>query len=237
MSTASRRSMTEIEAEIARTRVELDLTLDSLAADLAPGHLVEKAANMVKKSWCSKRAGGIDLGAGVRADPVPLALIGLSAAWLIAENSGLLGKVAPSRGENTTVEETGSDDAVPASRGNGSIAQAAAPAVLRPIDEGNGAALERAGKSTGPAATLDKHACRAGRPPTDGVKRNPLLLGLAGIACGAVIAMLLPSSRREQQLVARARDDLWKNAEDLGHCAADKVRAMASTPTGTAAEG
>ncbi len=237
MRAASHRSMTEIEAEIARTRVELDLTLDGLGAELAPGHLVAKAANMVKKSWRSKRAGGIGLGGGVRADPVPLALIGLGVAWLVAENTGVFAGAAPSRGERTIAEEAGGDDSVPASRGNGSIQQAAASGALRSIEEGNDAALECTGESAGSAAPLGERGCGAGRRLTDGLKHNPLLLGLAGIACGAVIAMLLPRSRREQQLVARARDDLWKKAEDVSHCAADKVRAMAPTSTGTAAEG
>src|SRR5277367_317175 len=235
MSAASRRSMTEIEAEISRTRVALDLTLDSLAADLAPGHLVEKASNMVKKSWRSKRTGGIGLGAGVRADPVPLGLIGLGVAWLIAENTGLLSGISPSHGERTTVKEAGRDDAGPASSGNGSIHQAAASGALRSVEEAKGAALECTGESTASAAALGERECRDDRRPTDGFKHNPLLLGLAGIACGAVIAMLLPRSRREQQLVARARDDLWKKAEDLGHSAADGIRAMAPTPAGPAA--
>ena len=98
MAAARRRSITEIESEIARSRAGLDLTLDALAVELAPKHLVEKAADMVTQSLGAKRPGGIARGGGRRADPVPLALIGLGAAWLVAENTGLLDRIVPGRG-------------------------------------------------------------------------------------------------------------------------------------------
>ncbi|HEV2100723.1 MAG TPA: DUF3618 domain-containing protein [Stellaceae bacterium] len=187
MKAVSPRTTVEIEAEIARTRVEIDHTLDGLTAELAPKHLVEKAANMFAKSWRSHGPSGSDLGEAVRADMAPLALIGLGAAWLVAEHTGFLDNIAPNQ-----------------------------------TDEGE---ADQAGR-----------ASRVGRQLSDRFKRNPLLFGLAGIVCGAVIAMLAPSSRREQELVAGAREDLWKTAEELGRRAADSIRAMATAPTDTTAE-
>jgi len=208
MRAASRRSMIEIENEIGRTRGELDLTLDTLAVELAPKHLVEKAANMVKRSWSANKLRGMGLGGAFRADPVPLALIGLGVAWLVAENTGLLGGAAAGRDE-----------------------RAAAP------DPAGGAAFECAGKPTEKITHPGGRACRAGRRLTDGVARNPLLFGLAGIVCGAAIALLLPSARREWEVVAQAREDLWEKTEQLGHRAADSIRAMAGTSRGAADEG
>src|SRR5271169_1002122 len=160
MRAASRRSMNEIENEIGRTRVELDLTLDTLAVELAPKHLVEKAANMVKRTWSANRLSGMGLGGAFRTDPVPLALIGLGVAWLVAENTGLLGGAAPGRGERP-----------------------AAP------DPEGGAAFECAGEHIEKTLHPGERACRAGRRLTDGVVRNPLLFGLAAIVCGAAIAV------------------------------------------------
>ena len=208
MRAASRRSMIEIENEIGRTRVELDLTLDTLAVELAPKHLVEKAANMVKRSWSASRLGGMGLGGAFRADPAPLALIGLGVAWLVAEKTGLLGGAAAGRGERP-----------------------AAP------DPAGGAAFECAGDHTEKITHPGGRACRAGRRLTDGIARNPLLFGLAGIICGAAVAVLLPSARREREVVAQAREDLWEKTEQLGHRAADSIRAMARTSRGAADEG
>jgi Protein of unknown function (DUF3618) len=209
MRTASRRSMTEIENEIGRTRVELDLTLDTLAVELAPKHLVEKAANMVKRSGSATRRSGMGLGGAFRADPAPLALIGLGLAWLVAENTGLFGGAAAGRGE--------------------------CHAATDPV--GGGSAFECAGEHTEEITHPGGRACRAGRRLTDVIARNPLLFGLAGIVSGAAVAVLLPSARREREMVAQAREDLWEKAEELGHRAADSIRAMARTSRGAADEG
>jgi Protein of unknown function (DUF3618) len=201
MRAASRQSMIEIENEIGRTRDELDLTLDALAAELAPKNLVERAANMVKESLGAESA----LGRAVRADPVPLALIALGIAWLVAENTGLLSGPAPGRGKRP-----------------------AAP------DPAGAAAFERADERTDKISHPGERARRAGWRLTDGIKRNPLLFGLAGIVCGVAVAKLLPSSRGERQVVAQAREDLWEKAEELGHRTAEGVRAMARTSGGAA---
>jgi hypothetical protein len=208
MRAASRRSVIEIENEIGRTRVELDLTLDTLAVELAPRHLVEKAANMVKRSWSANGLGGMGLGSAFRADPAPLALIGLGLAWLAAEKTGLLGGTAAGRDERPAAPDPAAD-----------------------------AAFECAGDHPEKIARSRGRACRAGRRLTGGVARNPLLFGLAGIICGAAVAVLLPSVRREQEVVAQAREDLWEKTEQLGHRAADSMRAMARTSRGAADEG
>ena len=148
------------------------------------------------------------LGSAFRADPAPLALIGLGLAWLAAEKTGLLGGAAAGRGERP-----------------------AAP------DPEGGAAFECAGDHTEKITHPGGPACRAGRRLTDGVMRNPLLFGLAGIICGAAVAVLLPSARREREVVAQAREDLWEKTEQLGHCAADTIRAMARTSRGAADKG
>jgi hypothetical protein len=208
MRAASRRTMIEIENEIGRTRGELDLTLDTLAVELAPKHLVEKATNMVKRSWSASRLGGMGLGSTFRADPAPLALIGLGLAWLAAEKTGLVGGTAAGRGECPAAPDSAGD-----------------------------AAFECAGDHTEKITRPGGRACRAGRRLTDGVARNPLLFGLAGIVCGAAVAVLLPSARREREVVAQAREDLWEKTEQLGRRAADSMRAMARTSRGATDEG
>jgi uncharacterized protein DUF3618 len=200
MRAASRRSMVEIENEIGRTRVELDLTLDTLAVELAPKHLVEEAANMVKRTWRANGLGGMGLGSAFRADPMPLALIGLGVAWLVAEKTGLLGRTTAGRGE-------------------------CPPAP----DPAGGAQYECAGEHPEKITHPGGRACSAGRRLTGSVARNPLLFGLAGIVCGAAVAVLLPSARREREVVAQSREDLWEKTEQLGHRAADSIRAMART--------
>jgi Protein of unknown function (DUF3618) len=236
--------MAEIERQIARTRAELGLTLDALAIELAPRHLVEQGVKMITDFFSANRPGGISFGAAVRADPVPLALIGLGIAWLVAENIGLLGSIAPSGhgAEDSTdagpAERIGDRTVEPATEGrqNGGEgwihrAAGAAQGALRSICSGSGAVLESAGDYIGKAVPSGVPAGRAGGWLIESLESNPLLLGVAGLAAGAVVSMLLPPTRRERDLVAQAREDLWERAEELGHRAADGVRAMAEGST------
>jgi len=83
----------EIEREIDHTRRELALTLQALERKLAARYLVEKGFDMFKDTL------GDDYGLNrgleiVRANPVPIALIGIGAAWLLASNSGVVDRIA-----------------------------------------------------------------------------------------------------------------------------------------------
>jgi Protein of unknown function (DUF3618) len=83
----------EIEREIDHTRRELAMTLAALERKLAARYLVEKGFDMFKDTL------GDDYGLNrsleiVRANPVPIALIGIGAAWLLASNSGVVDRIA-----------------------------------------------------------------------------------------------------------------------------------------------
>ena len=109
-------------------------------------------------------------------------------------------------------------------------AAGAAQGAVRSIVADGGAALERAGDYLGKALPLGASggvsAQRAGGW-LKGIERNPLLLGAVGLAAGAVVSMLLPTTRREQEIVGEAREDLWEKAEQFGHRAAEGVRSLA----------
>ena len=83
----------QIEREIDHTRRELAVTLAALERKLAARYLVEKGFDMFKDSlgddYGLKRSLEI-----VRANPVPIALIGIGAAWLLASNSGIVDRIA-----------------------------------------------------------------------------------------------------------------------------------------------
>ena len=86
----------EAEAKVARTRAELAVTLDALddkLTSLTTRHLVEKGFNMIKDSLNNSDAfnRGLDV---VRANPIPIALIGIGAAWLAASSTGVVDRIA-----------------------------------------------------------------------------------------------------------------------------------------------
>jgi len=79
-----RKSAAQIEDEIRRTRAELALTLDDLAYRLTPHHLLGKGIDMITDSIGKNGVVGINVAEAVRANRLPLALIGagLSTVWL-----------------------------------------------------------------------------------------------------------------------------------------------------------
>lgn len=78
------------------------------------------------------------------------------------------------------------------------------------------------------------NAATAGRRASDMIEDSPLVALGAGIAAGAIIAALIPTSRRERDLLRPYGDrvaDAAKGAVDAGRKAgSDKLRELGLTP-------
>ena len=61
----------------------------------------------------------------------------------------------------------------------------------------------------------------------DGMRENPLAVGAALLAVGATVGLLLPHTRREDELMGHARDRLLGSAEHFAHDAVDELREKA----------
>ncbi|MBV9966457.1 MAG: DUF3618 domain-containing protein [Alphaproteobacteria bacterium] len=82
-----------VERDIARTRGELSVTLAALERKLAARTMIDEGLNMFKETL------GDDYGLNrglevVRANPIPVALIGIGAAWLIASQTNAVDRLA-----------------------------------------------------------------------------------------------------------------------------------------------
>ena len=86
-------SAAEAEQQIRRTRAELAMTIDALDRKLTARHLVEKGLDMFNDSFTGNETlhRSVDM---IRANPIPVALIGIGAAWLIASNTGVVDRIA-----------------------------------------------------------------------------------------------------------------------------------------------
>jgi uncharacterized protein DUF3618 len=83
----------EAEREIGRTRADLAQTLAALERKLAARYLVKKGINMFNESFPGNQGLNRTLET-IRANPVPVVLIGLGATWLIASNTGVAERIA-----------------------------------------------------------------------------------------------------------------------------------------------
>jgi Protein of unknown function (DUF3618) len=233
-------SPAELETDIARTRAELGLTVDALVQRLDSGLLLQKGLDMIADRVIGD--GEFRLGAAIRANPIPVALIGFGVAWLLAGSTGvvdsvaqdarvrqagrriadLAGQVGARVGE--TVGVTGhpqidAPDGEP--RGNGWVHQAsdAARGALRSVRERGGAAIGRAGEYAGEARVSER--------ASEEFQRYPLLFGALAVVAAAAAAALLPSSRVEDALLGETRDNLRAGARALAREAVERVRDIA----------
>jgi len=202
----------------------------------------------------SLKGGG--LGEVIQANKVPLTLIGIGIAWLVASNTGLADRVANDERVQAARRRIGefagdigigggsSDGAggqilgpdgerlarSDSSRSDGWVHQAAGAArgAISTVRDAGSAVLDRAGAATDLAS-------RASTQVTEKLSTDPWLIGVAGLVAGALLAAILPPTRIEQDYIGEARDGLWNKANELGHEAAERVRELADSATRTTA--
>jgi hypothetical protein len=249
-------SPAEAERQAARTRVELADTLGALddkLTNLTTRHLVEKGFNMIRDSL--NNSDGLNRSLDImRANPIPIALIGLGTAWLIASNTGVVDRIANDerieaarRRVTDMASDLGNRAGSMASDMAGKIGMGGSD---RPLGQTGNPMIDESGRdgSSGwvhQASDMAQGAMRSVRDSTminragegagriadqltEAFERNPLVVGAVGLLGGALIAALLPATRLEDELVGTTRDQLWKQAEGAGQDAISRVRDAAT---------
>jgi ElaB/YqjD/DUF883 family membrane-anchored ribosome-binding protein len=93
---AGEKSSGQIETEVEQTRANVSGTLDALREKLAPGQMMDQLVDQVADY--ARGSGGAEfarnLGASVRDNPLPVALIGAGIAWLLLSRNGAGGQAA-----------------------------------------------------------------------------------------------------------------------------------------------
>ena len=197
---------------------------------------------------------GSGFGEVIQANRVPLTLIGIGVAWLVASNTGLVERVVNDervQAAQRRIGELAGDIGI----GGGSNSESGGP-VLGPDGEpltrtasgrGDGWVHQAAGAARGAISTvrdagsavLDRAgaagdlANRASGQVTEKLSTDPWLIGVAGLVAGAIFAAILPPTRIEQDYIGEARDGLLNRANELGHEAAERVRELADSASRT----
>jgi hypothetical protein len=253
--TSGTRRPEEIEAEIARTRADLDDTLGAIEDRLAPRQFLEKGIEMIRNGGDVGRIGQI-----LKDNPIPLALIGAGLGWLMlsqtgagrqigsaaAEAAGAVGERVRGlvgRGEGDYAHAwTKREDAArraPADMPSGSTYSgggenpAVASRAYGAMTAAAGRALDTAGEYAGGAGRqLGEVRDRFGQL----MDEHPLAVGALGFLAGAVVAAALPSTRWEDEHLGETRDDLWREAQAAGQEMAARAREVASTAVSAAGD-
>jgi hypothetical protein len=210
---------------------------------------------MITRAFEEKNGRYDGFGRALQANVVPLALIGFGVAWLLANNTeltdrdGQLRDARPKVLSLTTAGDAGAEgeagrgaqifgaDGQPATRERGASdgwvhhAAGAARGAIGSVRGAGSSVLDRAGKYTHYAGDAKDRAWHAGERLVQKLGRDPWLIGVVGLIGAAMIAVLLPPTRSERELIGEAGDKFWDKAAELSHEAVSRVRNLVEPDT------
>ena len=105
------------------------------------------------------------------------------------------------------------------------------------VVEGAGAARERASELSWQARERARYRARQARVGFwETMEERPLALGAAAIALGVVAGLMIPATRKEDELMGETRDRLMERAKEVGEEALEKGKQVATVAVDTLKE-
>ena len=280
MKNTDNRSPEEIESDIARTRADFTSTIDAIQHKLSPSEMMDQAVDYALST--PPGAFSMNLVNSVRDNPIPVALIGVGIAWLMAagrktpeyeprqrharsvrrpiaytdtgyegydeseylaardygagdSEEGLLQRVASKAGD------TGSSIKESASNVGHRISDTASSVTGR-VQQAGQSARHRLQETAGTAQARMSEMGQRSRMQAERAKERfsqvydeqPFVVGAVGLAIGAALGALIPSTRRENEVMGGVRDDLVNRAKETAREQADTLKQTAQRVAETA---
>ena len=228
MSRHSERTPDAIEQDIARTRGEIDSTLNAIESRFTPGQMLDQGLDYLRHSSANEFLS--NLRGSVKHNPLPVSLVGVGIAWL------MLADKSPRRsvGEDLTTD-TGSSirEGVDAIERSGASVRKKVSEAAHTIRERAGAVGDGA-RHLGEGAKHQWDRARGGYEHM--LREQPLALGAVGLAVGALLAAVMPRTRQEDELMGETRDRLAEEAITAAKEQGHKVERVAAAAGEAASE-
>jgi ElaB/YqjD/DUF883 family membrane-anchored ribosome-binding protein len=226
----------QLEQEVDQTRGRIEDTLEQLRRRLRPGSLVEDALG-----FASENGGGElvrSLGQQVSANPLPVALMGVGLAWLmISQNRSGAGARQDSlnrSGKRTEAmtnydqdRRTGMDDSK-SSRGMMDNARERASDMMGRARDTTSGAYDKVSRSVSSAAGSISSAMPNTRSISTFMQEEPMVLAGLGIALGAIVGAMLPSTEIEERYLGPVADTAKQQATDVAREQWERGKQMAA---------
>ena len=216
----------EIRHEIEKTRDDMTETIDAIQERLKPRNIMAQATDRVKSAATERVRDMADTAtqtaqqamdytrdrtdqfvSSARENPIPWALVGVGAAWLLTNRS------RRSSSRNRASESQ--------SRTRGGTANLM------------GSATEAASRTKEYAAETAASVRRMARQRQNQVQRmvqdNPLLVGAGALMLGAAFGLAVPETETENEWMGDARDTVVDRARDMARDAANQVQQAAGS--------
>jgi ElaB/YqjD/DUF883 family membrane-anchored ribosome-binding protein len=220
----SERSPQEIEREIEQTRNRMSRNIDELGDRLSPSNLKEEAKSKIKDAAQGAvsnvgeqaRRTSTRLVEVIRENPLPVIAVGAGVTWLLTQRSK--GEVSGDR--MARYAYTGPERRQ--SHGVKDRVGTAVSGAKETVSEAVGGVAERASELKEQAGERIGDIRGQARWQTRRIKtnlehtaeENPLMLAVGAAVVGLALGMLLPGTRREDEIMGSARDQLVDRAEE-----------------------
>jgi hypothetical protein len=205
------------------------------------------------------RSGGgefaANFGRTVTQNPVPVTLLGIGCLWLMcsrphsAAGNGQFEDVSRRAwGERTAAASEAAVQAAGEWSGEAKDRTYAAAEMARGYVQSAGGAAREYAQAAGSAARTYAHRAedyahaawnrgtRASEAARHAVDDYPLVIGAVGLAVGALAAALLPSTRREDELMGAAADELKRTVREVASDEAGRFHKVAESVADAATE-
>lgn len=223
------KSPEEIELEIEQTRNRLSRDIDELGNKLSPQNLKEEAKSAIKDAAQGAvsnvgeqaRRTGSRLVEVIRENPLPVIAVGAGVTWLLTQRSrsevsgDRMARYAYTGPERRQGESWQSGSGIRGRVGS------TVSGVKDSVSEATSSVAERAGEFKERAGERIGELGGEARRQTRRIKinlqhateENPLALAMGAAVVGLALGMLLPGTRREDELMGSSRDQLVDRAE------------------------
>lgn len=243
-----------IRADIEQTRAEMSETIDEIQDKLSPGNIKERMRTKFRdatigrvKSMAQKTGdAGSTFARTVRNNPLPAAMVGIGLGMLIMRsrregNGGRQYRYARAGEEPGTMAGT-MESMKSTAESLREQARAKSGEYLGRAQEKAGEWKEKASQFTGQArakagewsGTAQEKARQAQGWFQETMDTNPLGLGLALLAAGAVIGLSIPVSRKEKELLGETGGSVMGSVREAAQDTFEKARYVAQEAAHTA---
>jgi hypothetical protein len=193
------RTAQDVEREVEASRSDLDRDVEALKDKMNPSNIIEEASRAMSGSGEKVMAKVMDQ---IGENPVPLALMGLGLAWLIAGSA----KRAHDRGDRYSAYDEPRSFASDGS-GRGGMQKLA--------DKAGDAMSGAKDRLAEMGSTASGYAGRAKGALSDIMENEPLVVGAVGLVIGAAIGASLPHTDLEDRTVGPMRDQVVDKGKEM----------------------